>query len=51
MKDTDVELQACKACADMYGVSDKLVSSGVDVKYMGKPLTEMLKTDWKTLTF
>jgi len=51
MKDAGVELLACKACADMYGVSEKIGTFGVDVKYMGQPLTEMLKTDWKTLTF
>lgn len=51
IKDAGVELQACKACSDMYGVSQKLTDMGVDVKYMGKPLTEMLKSDWVTLTF
>jgi len=51
MKEAGVELTACKACADQYGVSDKLTELGVDVKYMGVPLTEMLKAGWTTLTF
>jgi len=51
MKDAGVELLACQACADMYGVSDKLRELGVDVKYMGLPLSEMLKTGWTTITF
>ena len=51
MKDDGVELLACKACSDMYGVSVTLEELGVDVKYMGSPLTEMLKTGWVTLTF
>ncbi len=51
MKDVGVELTACKACADMYGVSAKLESMGVDVAYMGQPLTDMLKADWKVVTF
>ena len=51
MKEVGVELLACKACADMYGVSGKLEELGVDVKYMGRPLTEMLKTEWVTVTF
>ena len=51
MKDEGVILEACKACADMYGVSDKLSALGVDVKYMGKPLTDMIKSGWVTLTF
>ena len=51
MKEVGVELQACRACADMQGVSDQLTELGIDVIYMGMPLTEMLKGDWKVLTF
>ncbi len=51
MKDAGVVITACKACSDMYGVSDKLTELGVDVKYMGKPLSDILKSDWKVLTF
>jgi hypothetical protein len=47
-----VKVQACKACADMYGVSDTLGGLGIEVKYMGQPLTRMLKADnWSVLTF
>jgi hypothetical protein len=46
-----VELLACKACSDMYGVSKKLEELGVTVKYMGVPFTEMLKSGWVTITF
>ena len=51
MKDEGVELTACIACANMYGVTEKLRSLGVDVKGMGTPLTGILKSDWKTITF
>jgi hypothetical protein len=51
MKEAGVELTACKACADSYGVSEKLTELGVEVKYMGQPLTEMLKGDWVVTTF
>jgi len=51
MKDAGVILTACKACADQYGVSNKLEEMGIDVKYMGVPLTEMLKTGWTTISF
>jgi len=52
MKDEGVILEACKACADMYGVSDKLGAMGIDVKYMGQPLTDALKAPgWKVVTF
>jgi hypothetical protein len=45
-----VEIVACKACSDGYGVSEILEGMGIDVKYMGEPLTEMLKGDWKVLS-
>jgi len=51
MIESGVVVQACVVCADMYGVSDKLREMGIEVKGMGKPLTEILKTDWKVLTF
>jgi hypothetical protein len=44
MKD-GVKVVACKACADSYGVSDVLAKMGVEVKYMGQPLTEYLKDE------
>ncbi len=51
MADDGVVVEACKACADSYGVSDDLAALGIDVKYMGVPLTEMLKEGWCVLTF
>lgn len=45
-----VTVEACKACSDNFGVSDKLVSLGVDVRYMGQPLTDYLKKGEKILT-
>jgi hypothetical protein len=51
MLDNGIEVVACKSCADMYGVSDKLSSIGIEVLKMGEPLTNMLKSDWKVITF
>jgi hypothetical protein len=51
LKAAAVELQACKACADLYGVTDKLKSQGIEVIYISALLTEMLKTGWTCLTF
>jgi hypothetical protein len=45
MKEAGVILEACKACADLYHVSPKLKELGIDVKYMGQPLTDYLKSD------
>lgn len=49
--DEGVEVLACKACADSYGVSKALEDLGINVKYMGEPLTDYLKKGWKTITF
>lgn len=51
MIDVGIEVVACKACSDMYGVSSDLEECGVDVKYMGQPLTNLLQSDWKIITF
>jgi hypothetical protein len=45
MKEAGVVLEACKACADQYGVSGDLEALGIEVKYMGVPLSEYLKTE------
>ena len=46
-----VEVQACVACADSYGVSDDLRQMGIEVKGMGRLLSDMLKEGWHVLTF
>lgn len=51
MKEEGIVLEACKACADMYGVSDKLTELGVDVKYMGTILTDYIKGEEHVITF
>jgi hypothetical protein len=50
LKAAGVELLACKACADLYGVADQLRALGIEVVFMGQPLTEMLKSGWTCLT-
>ena len=51
MAQVGVEILACRACADSYGVSEALEGFGIEVKFMGQPLTEILKGDWQVLTF
>ena len=50
LKQVGVELQACKVCADQYGVSEQLTKLGVEVILMGLPLTSYLKGDWVVLS-
>ncbi len=45
-----VKVSACKACADQLGVTDSLLSLGIEVKYWGEPLTQILKSDDKLIT-
>lgn len=51
MMDHGVLVQACIVCADSYGVTDTLRGLDIEVKAMGKPLTEMLTSEYKVLTF
>jgi hypothetical protein len=51
MMQDGVQVQACIACADSYGVVDTLRELGLEVKGMGPPLTGILKSDTKLLTF
>jgi hypothetical protein len=50
MKD-GVAVQACRACADIYGVTQTLENLGIEVKYMGSPMSRMLKEGVEFLTF
>ncbi len=45
-----VKIEACKDCCDHFGVTDTLIKLGVDVRYMGKPLTDYIKAGEKMLT-
>ena len=51
MKEMGIEMLACKACAEQYGCSPDLENLGMDVKYMGVPLTNYIKEGYKIVTF
>ncbi|MDF1559610.1 MAG: DsrE family protein [Bacteroidales bacterium] len=51
MQKDGVVIEACVACANAYGVTEDLKKLGYDVKGMGKPLTDYLKSGAKVLTF
>ena len=51
MKEAGIVLEACKACSDSYGVSEKLEKLGVNVKYMGESFTAYIKKNRKVITF
>lgn len=45
-----VQVSACKACADQLGIAGILESAGIEVKYWGQGLTEILKGGETLLT-
>jgi hypothetical protein len=45
-----ITIEACKACTDNLGVTDKLIELGVNVRYMGEALTAYIKSGEKILT-
>lgn len=45
-----VHITACRACADQLGLAEELESQGIEVKYWGKPLTDILKNDETLIT-
>jgi len=50
LKEVGVELYACKACADLYGIADKLSSLDIEVMYTGQMLAELQQQGWHVLT-
>jgi len=52
LRESGVVVEACLACADLYGIADDLRDAGLEVRYMGQPLTEWLKSDgWAVMTY
>lgn len=44
-----VTFSACKACAEQLGVTDKLAELGIELKYWGEGLTELIKENEKLI--
>ena len=51
MQSEGVRVEACRACADSYGVTGRLEELGIDVRYMGEPLSTYLKEGRRVLSF
>jgi hypothetical protein len=52
MQEDGIQVQVCIFCAETYGLTEQLRELGFEVKPMGVPLTDVLKSDdWKLLTF
>jgi hypothetical protein len=51
MIEDGVIVEACRACSNMLEVTEELEALGIDVKGMGVPLTEYLKSGYHVLTY
>lgn len=51
MMDEGIDVEACIACARMFGVDEDLKELGIDVKGMGTALTKYLKAGYPNITF
>lgn len=49
MQAEGVTVEACRACAEDFGVAEALEQLDIDVRYMGTPLTEYLKDESTTV--
>lgn len=45
-----ITFEACRACADLYGVIAELEELNIDVKFMGEPLTQRIKDKVNLIT-
>ena len=50
MLQNGVSVEACKDCCDNFNVADILSRLGVNVRYMGEPMTEYIKSGEKLIT-
>jgi hypothetical protein len=50
MQKDGIIIEGCVVCSNAYGVTEELKKLGFDIKGMGKPLTDYLKSEAKVLT-
>jgi hypothetical protein len=46
-----ITVEACQGCTEAYGVTEKIRSLGIEVRFMGESLTEYLQSGDKLVTF
>lgn len=50
IKETGVTVSCCLSCATKLGVKEDIEKLGIDLRYWGAPLTELIKKDAKLIT-
>lgn len=51
LRDSGVEVMACKWCADRMNITSRLENIGIKVIYVGSVISQLLKDGWASLTF
>ncbi len=46
-----INVEACQGCTEAYHITEKIRSLGINVRFMGEPLTEILHSDERLITF
>jgi hypothetical protein len=46
-----INVEACQGCTEAYKVTDKIRALGITVRFMGEPLTEILHSEDRLITF
>jgi hypothetical protein len=45
VQEAGVKITACKRCAERHGLENQLEALGIEIKFMGEPLTQYLKDE------
>ena len=51
IQQSGINVEACRGCTEAYGVTGKIKSLGIEVKYMGEVVTQYLQGNGKVVTF
>ncbi len=46
-----INVEACQGCTEAYKITDQIRSLGINVRFMGEPLTQILHSDERLITF
>jgi len=51
LQEADIEVMACKWCADRMNITGRLEEAGIKVVYVGTVISQLLKDGWASLSF
>ena len=51
LQQSGVEVEACLGCTEAYGITDRIRALGINVRFMGESLSEILHGEDKLIVF